>query len=341
MKKIIFLLLLILLLLVGCENTSTHTHSYDVLKFDETNHWYECECSEITSEEAHEFGEGVNKTLPTDTTEGIKTFKCTACDYSKDEVIPAIDGVLVEGAYPQLSNAEGVYYDGFIYTYGGNAVGRTNSIYRYDVKNDKLYLLNAQLEVAITSHRVVLRDNKVYIFGGTGNPRNFKVLVHDLVNQTIAPLEDSNGEEVVLPIGLNCFSLGEYGDYVYFVGGTGTEGSFTKVYQFSFETCEFKALENVELPQLVIKAGWVNVGKYVYIFGGIGTVRLNTIYRFDMETFAIDEMANLPEGIYVCQSRAVYDGNGDIYVYGGTKAGDQTVDYIIKYNIENNTTELL
>ena len=319
---------------------TVHEHKYTTTLYDDEHHWSRCECSAVTANHKHEFAEGVVKTLPTDQSTGVKTYACKDCNYVKETEIPAIAGVLVD-EYPQVSNAEGVYYEGFIYTYGGNTSGRVKSIYRYDVKNDKLYLLDAELEVAITSHRVVLRDNKAYIFGGTGSPRNYKVLVHDLDAQTISPLKNAQGEEVVFPVGLNCFQLGVYGEYAYFVGGLGTEGNLTKVYQFSFETYDLQVLDNVNMPQFVAKAGWANVGKYLYIFGGTGVPRLNTIYRFDMETYAIDELGSLPEGVYLGQSRAVYDGNGNIYVYGGTKANDETVGTIIKYNIENNTAELL
>ena len=160
MKKLLSFLIL-LLILVGCDTNNNptveeqHQHDYTILKYDENGHWNECECLESDSKVEHCYAEGVIKTLPTDTSAGVKAFSCEDCNYVKEIEIPAIAGVLVD-EYPQVSNAEGVYYEGFIYTYGGNTSGRVKSIYRYDVKNDKLYLLDAELEVAITSHRVVL-----------------------------------------------------------------------------------------------------------------------------------------------------------------------------------------
>ena len=181
-------------------------------------------------EHEHVFGEGVYIVCPTDEIEGRIEFECLICHQSKAEFIPVIQGKLV-ASYPELSNADIVYYEGFIYTYGGNADGisggRTNSIYRYDIENDKLYELNVKLGMPSTSHRVVLVGSKVYIFGGLGNKvdgvtsRNYNVLVHDLEAQTIEKLTNENGEEVVLPFGVNCHQVGLYNNVIYFDSRTG------------------------------------------------------------------------------------------------------------------------
>ena len=317
-------------------------HEYSIEKHDETNHWLECVCGSESSVEAHEYNEGAITVYATDESEGKKVYECVECGHEKEKVIPVIAGVLIH-QYPQLSNADVVYYEGFIYTYGGNAAGRTNAIYRYDVENDKLYQLNAKLEIPSTSHRVVLVESKVYIFGGLGNSgaRNYNILVHDLETQTISKLTDENGEEVLLPFGLNCHQVGYYNNVVYIVGGTSTNGNFSDVYAFSLETLELTKLD-AALPNVVFKGAWCTVGKYVYVIGGTKGPRVDTIYRFDMEEHIVEEMnAKLPQGI--SQSRAIYDGEGNIYIYGGSvdDPKDALVDYIIKYNIESDTVEVL
>jgi N-acetylneuraminic acid mutarotase len=234
-----------------------------------------------------------------------------------------------------LSNADVVYYEGNIYTYGGNAYGRTNSIYRYNVNTDTLYKLSVKLDLETTSHRVVLVGSKVYILGGLGNSgaRRFSVLVHDLEKQTLEELD------VTLPFGLNCFQVGYYENCVYIIGGTGSNGNFSKIYSFDLETYEFKELP-VSLPTVVFKGAWCFVGKYAYVIGGTNGKRLTSIYRFDMENHTLETMnATLPEQI--SQSRAVYDGEGNIYIYGGTNESNKLVDCIVKYNIASDKAELM
>ncbi|MGN0451430.1 MAG: hypothetical protein ACI4FN_04880 [Acutalibacteraceae bacterium] len=67
--------------------TSSHTHVYDTLKNDETNHWYECECGKTNGLEAHTYGAGVVTKQPTTTTTGVMTYTCSTCGYVKTEDI--------------------------------------------------------------------------------------------------------------------------------------------------------------------------------------------------------------------------------------------------------------
>ena len=309
-------------------------HKYDTPAYDKENHWNECWCGEIDVKHPHEFNEGVTKLEPTDKEAGIKEFSCKNCDYKEEREIAKIAGTEY-ASYPQFSNCDIVYYDGSIYTYGGNADARTNAIYRYVVSDDKLYKLDVTLTMASTSHRVMLVGSKVYVFGGLGNSgaRNLDILVHDLENQTMEIMEKQ------LPFGLNCFQIGLYENTVYLVGGTGANGSFSCVYSINLETLELVELD-VNLPNEIFKGAWCGVGKYLYVIGGTTSkARVNTIYRFDMETHEIMTMnATLPENI--SQSRATYGDDGNIYIYGGTNSSGQLVDYIMVYNIENDTLEL-
>ena len=311
-----------------------HRHNYENLAYDHESHWYECLCGYFSEKHSHEFNEGITILEPTDKTVGIKEFSCSNCDYKEERELAIIAGNECQ-SYPQFSNSDIVYYDGSIYNYGGNGAGRTDAIYRYVVSEDKLYELDVKLTMATTSHRVILVGSKVYIFGGLGNSgaRNLDILVHDLENQTIEVMEKK------LPFGLNCFQIGLYENTVYFVSGTGANGSFSCVYSISLETLELVELD-VKLPHEVFKGAWCGVGKYLYVIGGTSSkARVDTIYRFDMETHTVETMnAKLPENI--SQSRAAYDGEGNIYIYGGTNSSGQLVDYIMVYNIENDILEL-
>ena len=65
------------------ENTeipATHTHSYGTdWKYDDTNHWHECECGDKADVAAHSASEWIVDTAATETAEGAKHKECTVC----------------------------------------------------------------------------------------------------------------------------------------------------------------------------------------------------------------------------------------------------------------------
>ena len=69
-----------------------HTHKYGTeWKYDETNHWHECECGNKADITAHNFKQIVDKEA-TATEKGSKHEECTVCGYKKAAVdIPKID----------------------------------------------------------------------------------------------------------------------------------------------------------------------------------------------------------------------------------------------------------
>ena len=69
-----------------------HTHKYGTeWKYDETNHWHECECGEKADITAHNFKWIVDRKATT-TEKGSKHEECTVCGYKKTAVdIPKID----------------------------------------------------------------------------------------------------------------------------------------------------------------------------------------------------------------------------------------------------------
>ena len=69
-----------------------HTHKYGTeWKYDETNHWHECECGNKADITAHNFKWIVNKEATT-AEKGSKHEECTVCGYKKTAVdIPKID----------------------------------------------------------------------------------------------------------------------------------------------------------------------------------------------------------------------------------------------------------
>ena len=68
-----------------------HNHNYGTeWKYDETNHWHECECGNKADIMAHTFKQIIDKEA-TATEKGSKHEECTVCGYKKTAVdIPAI-----------------------------------------------------------------------------------------------------------------------------------------------------------------------------------------------------------------------------------------------------------
>ena len=69
-----------------------HTHKYGTeWKYDETNHWHECECGNKADITAHTFKQIIDKEA-TATEKGSKHEECTVCGYKKTAIdIPKID----------------------------------------------------------------------------------------------------------------------------------------------------------------------------------------------------------------------------------------------------------
>ena len=64
---------------------STHTHSYGTdWKYDDTNHWHECECRDKADTAAHSFQWVIDKAATKKTT-GIKHEECTVCGAKRSE----------------------------------------------------------------------------------------------------------------------------------------------------------------------------------------------------------------------------------------------------------------
>ena len=64
---------------------STHTHSYGTeWKYDDTNHWHECECGDKADTAAHSFQWMIDKAATKEAT-GIKHEECTVCGAKRSE----------------------------------------------------------------------------------------------------------------------------------------------------------------------------------------------------------------------------------------------------------------
>ena len=95
MKKrfiLLCLLLTVISALASCEYIeSQHNHKYSKLwTSDEEEHWRQASCEHtdlIVNRGAHTFDNGVQTTDPTEYEEGVLTFTCTVCKYTKTQPI--------------------------------------------------------------------------------------------------------------------------------------------------------------------------------------------------------------------------------------------------------------
>lgn len=260
--------------------------------------------------------------------EGLIEHTCLDCKEKYQKVLFSIPGHEVD-VYPSFSNADIVSYQGNIYTYGGSPDGRAklNKVYCYNTYSDKLYELDLTLENGSTSHRVILYQDKVYIFGGLNGPQFKTIQVHDLKNNTLTTLEKE------MPFGANCFQIGLLNDKAYFVGGA-LPSSTPNIFQVDMNTFEIELMD-VTLPTKVFKGGWLTVGKYVYVIGGTNGARLNTIFRYDMVNNKVETMsAKLPYNLSQC--RLAFDGEDNIYIVGGTNDAGKLVKDVLVYSISHN-----
>jgi sorbitol-specific phosphotransferase system component IIA len=60
----------------------------ETYKYDETNHWLECSCGEKSEVTEHTWNEGEVTKKATATETGVMTYTCSACNATKNEVIP-------------------------------------------------------------------------------------------------------------------------------------------------------------------------------------------------------------------------------------------------------------
>ena len=98
----------------------SHTHSYGTdWKYDDTNHWHECECGDKADIAAHSASEWIIDTAATETAEGAKHKECTVCK-------KVLETATIPATGSSHTNSYGVYV-GMTYT-AGNLIYQITSI---------------------------------------------------------------------------------------------------------------------------------------------------------------------------------------------------------------------
>ena len=99
---------------------ASHTHSYGTAwKYDDTNHWHECECGDKADIAAHSASEWIVDTAATETADGAKHKECTVCK-------KVLETATIPATGSSHTNSYGVYV-GMTYT-AGNLIYQITSI---------------------------------------------------------------------------------------------------------------------------------------------------------------------------------------------------------------------
>ena len=163
----------------------SHTHSYGTdWKYDDTNHWHECECGDKADISAHSASEWIVDTAATETADGAKHKECTVCKkVLETATIPALVKINAEhltaakpvkgAAAAKATTTDSTYYvantewtaaDGTILTVGQNFNAGTvytvkitlkakeNNVFAADSTYNKIEGKDAKLETAVTGH---------------------------------------------------------------------------------------------------------------------------------------------------------------------------------------------
>lgn len=98
----------------------SHTHSYGTeWKYDDTDHWHECECGDKANIAAHSASEWIVDTAATETADGTKHKECTVCK-------KVLETATIPATGSSHTNSYGVYV-GMTYT-AGNFIYQITSI---------------------------------------------------------------------------------------------------------------------------------------------------------------------------------------------------------------------
>lgn len=104
----------------GDTTPPTHTHNYATLKYDENNHWFECDCGDKNNVEVHSGG------TATETERAV----CTVCNQAYGTTLYVREGDYIYfGSYPQTLKSESVTIDESTQTLDGYYLGSDGALY--------------------------------------------------------------------------------------------------------------------------------------------------------------------------------------------------------------------
>eukprot|EP01084_Bolivina_argentea_P145719 255354_1 len=193
-------------------------------------------------------------------------------NYTVEMASPTVSGCAV---YNEMYNK--IYYvGGYI---GGHANVAQKIFQVYDVNTNTW---NADLSpppVAIYGSGCVIRDRKLYTFGGHDGEYTNKTMVYDMDTNSWTIL-DTDSDLSYSRLGIRTIYDKKY-DYVVLFGGYQKEGGYVK----NTEIFSFKNNKMYHMGDMVVSGyvGAVKINNHLYTLGGINSsILLDDIYQYDL-----------------------------------------------------------
>lgn len=185
-------------------------------------------------------------------------------------------------------------WDGKMYTFGGwNGFTRKwfNDVHELDLETKTWRHINPRgvPPVQRTSHASVIRDGKMYIFGGFSGENYLNDLWElDIATETWTDIsEDSYGQR---PAPRSRFCAAVYGDCMYILGGWNKVGYFEDLHSFNFVTKMWTKIDNLlGGPPSISQYSFSIHKNLLYVFGGYCSKRKECVNDLLVYRFPEDE----------------------------------------------------
>lgn len=190
LKKVLIVLAMLVIvpafLFVGCG----HEHAFgEELKFNETHHWFECECGEKKDEAEHTFNKQVQTSayLKASTDTQNIYYKSCVCGakasdtetFAIDKTIPTLEGV-------SMSSVTITYLDNYSVNYTTNSTGTAKIEYKAQGDGNEAYTTEQPTDAGDYTARVTILSNETYALVKS-DPINFTIQKYTLsqLNTTV------------------------------------------------------------------------------------------------------------------------------------------------------------
>jgi hypothetical protein len=231
-------------------------------------------------------------TAPEDTSKlWVKTAEPSAVKVSDDvEKVPSDECTAdVVGSIQMPKYSSSAQVGTKIYMFSGYKGSYTASIFSYDIENQSLTTLAAQVPQVISHSTASAIGTKIYIFGGdygTSTPYN-TIYCFDTVTETISTIN------ATLPYGVGLAKSVSVGSKIYIFGGdtlnnSTYDGLTNQIMCFDSEILTISKLTTV-MPTEMENIACTAYGNSIYLFGGLDKSGnpTKTILKFDCETETI------------------------------------------------------
>lgn len=237
-----------------------------------------------------------------------------------DDTIEPLSTVLPTTLYAAVTAIVG---DKVYLCRGYDANGHTNTIYVFDVSNNKLELLSQTFPVKGSSSVGVAVGSKIYVFGGNDSSAYVNTIyTFDTSNNAIQKLSTT------LANAMTDIGCAVVGTKIYLFGGTVGSANTDIIQVFDTTNNTIQTLAT-KLPSVAKGVTCAAVGSKIYLFGGEMQFfsNLKTINVFDTTDNTIETLSTTTPNALYNYSCAVVGTN--IYLFGGSTAfGGSNMIYV-------------